>query len=172
MTSIERWESIDFKFTNLFDTKCIWTIFRFQIAILQQNQSVLRDELQQTVKPDESLCQQILNMGFDIELIRDALKNTSNDMQRAIENLLRMQSEGTYQNALQEVLRNLPTSTDRNAPSTSAEIQNMADEMQVSFACESKSMSSIVFHRIYSFSIDILLISGLWPFCWRHRTRR
>lgn len=96
---------------------------------------MLQNELHQTVKPDENLCQQILNMGFDIELIRQVLKNNTNDMQKAIDSLLKMQSDGTYGNILEEVLNNLPT--DPNAPSTSsmpstsAAIQDMADEMQV-----------------------------------------
>lgn len=96
---------------------------------------MLQNELHQTVKPDENLCQQILNMGFDIELIRQVLKNNTNDMQKAIDSLLKMQSDGTYGNVLEEVLKSLPT--DPNAPSTSsmpstsAAIQDMADEMQV-----------------------------------------
>lgn len=107
--------------------------------MLQDNPSVLRDELQQTVKPDESLCEQILNMGFDIELVRDALKNSSNDMQKAIENLLKMQADGSYTEALKEVLKNI--NIDPNAPSTSSmpstsqllnHIQDREEEMSVS----------------------------------------
>lgn len=96
-------------------------------------------------------------MGFDIELIREALKNTTNDMQKAIENLLRMQSDGSYQNALQDVLKNLPASSDPNAPSTSTAIQNMEDEMQVSFLCEYSSYrdcdlsNSTYYHRFQAY---------------------
>lgn len=101
---------------------------------MQENQSALRDELQQTVKPDESLCEQILNMGFDIELIREALQNSSNDMQKAIENLLKMQTDGSYTDALKEALEN--TSIDPNAPSCSTQlldrIQDHEEEMNVS----------------------------------------
>ncbi|XP_055305346.1 NEDD8 ultimate buster 1 [Sitodiplosis mosellana] len=78
------------------------------IALLQENQSILHDELLQSVKPDESLCEQIRNMGFDIEMIRQALKDTTNDMSKAIENLLQMQANGTYQDALKEVLKSVP----------------------------------------------------------------
>lgn len=105
---------------------------------MQENQSVLRDELLQSVKPDESLCEQILNMGFDIELIRNALRDTTNDMQKAIENLLKMQADGSYQDALKEVLQNVPLLENAiNQPSTSTStaqfIQNREDELEVSF---------------------------------------
>lgn len=101
----------------------------------------LRDELQQTVKPDESLCKQILNMGFDIELVREALKNTSNDMQKTIENLLKMQADGTYQDTLKDVLKNvtLLLPQQQNAgdqPSTSTAVQNLEEEMEVNFQQE------------------------------------
>lgn len=104
--------------------------------MLQENQSVLRDELLQSVKPDESLCEQILNMGFDIELIRNALRDTTNDMQKAIENLLKMQADGSYENALKEVLQNVPSLENAiNQPSTSAStaqrFQDREDELEV-----------------------------------------
>lgn len=111
--------------------------------MLQENQSSLRDELQQTVKPDESLCEQIMNMGFDIDLVREVLKNTTNDMQTAIENLLKMQADGSYENALKEALKSVPmalgalnacgpgASSSSSNPSTSTAIQNLGDEMEV-----------------------------------------
>lgn len=89
--------------------------------MLQENQSMLHQELLQSVKPDESLCEKILNMGFDIEMIREALKSTSNDMQKAIENLLKMQADGTYQDVLKNVLQHVTSSgNETNTPSTSA----------------------------------------------------
>lgn len=107
--------------------------------MLQTDQSALRTELLETVKPNEDLCEQILNMGFDIELIRQALKETTNDMQRAVENLLKMQADGSYSTALQELLQNTspsqPSSENAvNQPSTSSQIQaiqDLADETQV-----------------------------------------
>lgn len=118
--------------------------------MLQNDQTALRDELLQTVKPDESLCEQILNMGFNIELVREALKNTSNDMQKAIDSLLKMQADGTYADALKELLQNININqnsanifTDQNAPSTSSmpstsqllnRIQDHEEEMDVSNA--------------------------------------
>lgn len=105
--------------------------------MLQENQSLLRDELLQTVKPDESLCEQILNMGFDIEMIRQVLKETTNDMEKTIERLLQMQASGTYQDALKEVLENVPAALGNalNQASTSAaqSVQDREDEMEVSF---------------------------------------
>lgn len=125
--------------------------------MLQDNQSMLRDELLQTVTPDESLCEQILNMGFDIELIREALKNTTNDMQKAVENLLKMQADGSYTEALNEVLKNVNidqspsnSSGSQNAPSTSSmpstsqlldHIQNHEEEMDVSLRFNLKKLS-------------------------------
>lgn len=101
-----------------------------------QDQSLLRDELLQSVKPDESLCEQIVNMGFDIEMIREVLKETTNDMEKAIERLLQMQASGTYQDALKEVLKNAPAALGDalNQASTSAaqSVQDREDEMEVS----------------------------------------
>lgn len=96
----------------------------------------LRDELLQTVKPDETLCNEISNMGFDIELVRDALKSTTNNMQKTIENLLKMQSDGTYENAVKEILKNVQQSASNvlglDQPSTSNAVQDLTDEMDVS----------------------------------------
>lgn len=88
-------------------------------------------------------------MGFDIELVRDALKNTSNDMQKAVENLLKMQSDGTYQTALKEVIQNvaslLPQQQNaENQPSTSTAVRNLEEEMEV---CNiSASLNAIVYN--------------------------
>lgn len=87
------------------------------------------------------MCEKILNMGFDIELVREALKNSSNDMQQAIDNLLKMQADGSYGDALKVVLQNM--NIDPNAPSTSSSsmpstsqllthIQDREEEMDVS----------------------------------------
>lgn len=108
---------------------------------MQENQSVLRDELANSVTPDEALCEQIITMGFDIELIRQALKDTSNDMQKAIENLLKLQADGNYQDALKEVIQNVAALQDANQPSTSGlatfaskalkNLEEKAEEMEV-----------------------------------------
>lgn len=106
----------------------------FQIALLQENQTSLHDEFQKSVKPNESLAQQIVGMGFDIELVRQALTDTTNDMAKAIENLLKMQTDGTYQGALQEALENMSkmaSAAGINAPSTSQTVQNLQDEQEV-----------------------------------------
>lgn len=108
--------------------------FSLKIAMLQENQSILRDELQQTVQPNENLAQQIIGMGFDIELVRQALQNSTNDMQKAIENLLKMQSNGTYESALKEAIdtvSKVSLAAGVNGPSTSQAIQNLEDEQQV-----------------------------------------
>lgn len=86
--------------------------------MLQEKRSELEEEFSKTLKPDKLLCEQIASMGFDKALIESMLKNTSNDMQKTIENLLRMQTDGTYSNALQEIMNALPF--DPSMPSTSA----------------------------------------------------
>lgn len=122
--------------------------------MLQENQSLLRDELLHSVNPDESLCEQILNMGFDIEMIRQVLKETTNDMGKAIERLLQMQASGTYQGALKEVLKNAPAALGDalNQASTSAaqSLQDHEDEMEVSLIVDSNlltvnNMETIIF---------------------------
>lgn len=111
---------------------------------MQSEQSILQNELLQTVKPDESLCEQILSMGFDAELVREVLKNTTNDMQKAIENLLKMQADGTYPDALKKVLETVeanspsPSTSTSSMPSTSQQLldhmQNHEEEMQVNIS--------------------------------------
>lgn len=102
---------------------------------MQENQSVLRDELQQTVKPNENLAQLMTGMGFDIELVRQALKDSTNDMQKAVENLLKMQADGSDQGALQtalETVSNMAAAGGLNMPSTSSQaVQNLEEEQQV-----------------------------------------
>lgn len=102
---------------------------------MQENQSVLRDELQQTVKPNENLAQLMTGMGFDIELVRQALKDSTNDMQKAVENLLKMQADGSNQGALQtalETVSNMAAAGGLDMPSTSSQaVQNLEEEQQV-----------------------------------------
>lgn len=103
--------------------------------MLQENQSTLCDELHKTIEPDTRLCDIISNMGFDVELIRQALKENTNDMQKTIESLLKMQTDGTYENALKEVLKNVQSFQDAtNQPSTShaQAVQDLTDEKEVS----------------------------------------
>lgn len=132
--------------------------------MLQENQSVLRDELQQTVQPNENLAQQIIGMGFDIELVRKALQNSTNDMQKAIENLLKMQSNGSYESALKEAIETVSKvslAAGVNAPSTSQAIQNLEDEQQVNhlhtlriYSCTNR-MSKLHFQAYDRFAEDM-----------------
>lgn len=104
--------------------------------MLQQNQSTLRDELMKSVTPDEVLCEQIISMGFDIELIRQALKDTSNDMQKAIENLLKLQANGSYHDALKEVIQNATQLQD-------SVIQPSTSGSSSASACVSKALKTL-----------------------------
>lgn len=74
-------------------------------------------------------------MGFHDEMIQMALKNCTNDMEKAIESLLKMQSDGTYDSAMDELLKNMPL-INNPGPSTSAStsthhIEEAAKEMEV-----------------------------------------
>lgn len=90
--------------------------FISQILLLQSQNSELQDEFSRSIKPDENLCEKIAIMGFDMELIKSMLKETSNDVQKTIENLLKMQNDGTYENTLKELVSNLSTSDPSNPP--------------------------------------------------------
>lgn len=50
-------------------------------------------------------------MGFDIEVVRNVMKNSQNDMNKAIASLLEMQADGTYNNLLQQIRDTLPNDT-------------------------------------------------------------
>lgn len=112
--------------------------FISQILLLQNQNSELHEEFSKSIKPDESLCEKIAIMGFDMELIKSMLKETSNDAQKTIENLLKMQSDGTHENKLKELVSNLLTSNPPNPlsnplnpsmPSTSRITENIKERI-------------------------------------------
>lgn len=96
---------------------------------------MLRNELEGSIVPAKNVCEQMMAMGFDQEMVKMALKNCTNDMEKAIESLLKMQSDGSYFSAFEELLKNLPIPSDLNAgPSTSSaittELRDTANEMK------------------------------------------
>lgn len=112
--------------------------FILQILLLQNRNSELQEEFSKSIKPDENLCEKIAIMGFDMELIKSMLKETSNDFQKTIENLLKMQSDGTVENKLKEVVSNLlmsdpsnpqPNPLDPSMPSTSRITENILERI-------------------------------------------
>lgn len=94
---------------------------------MQENQSVLKEEFTNQIIPNKSIVEQMKSMGFHNDMIEMALKNVANNMDEAVEMLLRMQSSGKYE----EVLTNLILSADSasgSGPSTSA--KSFENEME------------------------------------------
>lgn len=104
--------------------------FLWQIVLLQENVSSLREELAKNIVPDKDMIEHILTMGFDIELVKQALIDNGNDLESAIEKLLKLQSNGTYSDALKAAINVAAAVIDpTNTPSTSR--SNLEDEMEV-----------------------------------------
>lgn len=106
--------------------------FISQILLLQRQNSELQEEFRDSLKPDENLCEQIALMGFDFDLIKSMLKETSNDVQKTVENLLKMQGDGT--NKLKELVSNCMQSNpsnpfDPSMPSTSRLTENIKERI-------------------------------------------
>lgn len=122
---------------NIFITnvRIIHLKFITQILLLQNRNSELQEEFTKSIKPDENLCDQIAMMGFDMELIKSMLKETSNDVHKTIETLLKMQNDGTYENKLKELVSNLLTTDPSNSrtnpsiPSTSRITENIRERI-------------------------------------------
>ncbi|CAO1386877.1 unnamed protein product [Diamesa serratosioi] len=62
------------------------------IELLQDHQTELKAELAKIIKPDKDFIDKLINLGFDAELAKTILKNTSNDLDSAIEALLDLQN--------------------------------------------------------------------------------
>lgn len=120
--------SISFQFFNCFLFNLKLTIFHHlfrQLTLLQGNQDVLKQELAKEIVPDNELCEQMLNMGFDRSIVEMALRTVANNMDDAIEILIKFQKEGKYDDTLQNLAEtlagNLNGGSDNGAgPSTSA----------------------------------------------------
>lgn len=110
---------------------------------MQEKSSELKDEFSKTVVPDKDLIAHIASMGFDNEIIKSMLKDTANDMQKTIDNLLKMQSDGTYENTLKEIINTLPL--DPSMPSTS----NALNQIREKIAEESKEAEVNFEHILY-----------------------
>lgn len=126
--SIDSWKSV----------QKIHLKYILQILLLQNRNSELQEEFSGSIKPDKSLCEKIAIMGFDMELIKSMLKETSNDVQKTIENLLKMQNDGTYENKLKDLVSTLSTSDpsnpllnplDPSMPSTSRITENIRERI-------------------------------------------
>lgn len=88
------------------------------------------------IAPNKSLREQMILMGFPAQIVDLALKNITNEsMDSAIEELMRLQSDGTYDQMLDTLLDTMDavagTSNNSNDPSTSFRKQ-MKNEKDVS----------------------------------------
>lgn len=106
-----------------------WTNVEFlcaQISLLQENQSALQEELTREIVPNHKLREQMLAMGFHAEIIDMALKNSTNHMDAAVEELLRLQADGSYEGILSNLLETASSVIDAvgnyDGPSTSSKI--------------------------------------------------
>lgn len=104
--------------------------------MLQENPDVLRQQLLDDFLPDKDAMEEMREMGFDAALIKLALRAALNDKSGAIESLVKMQSDGTYEALLNNVSNMLAdegatesaTSCDQGAvggePSSSTRLAN------------------------------------------------
>lgn len=108
-------------------------MFHFQIDMLQHNVDALASEVKNeelkvsddllnevghnfflhTPKTHESssLPAQITAIGFAPEVVQVALEQAFNNSERAIEILLKMQTDGTYDEILESLLANMPSTS-------------------------------------------------------------
>lgn len=112
-----------------------------QISLLQENQSALQEELTREIVPSKSLREQILAMGFHAEIIDMALKKCTNEKDAAVEELLRLQANGTYESVLsslsQAAASTIDLTTSQSGPSTSTSVaRDIKKESEVCPNCE------------------------------------
>lgn len=103
---------------------------------MQENQSALQDELSREIVPSSGLREKMLAMGFHAEIIDMALKNSTNQMDAAVEELLRLQADGTYEETLSKLLPSVASQIDlspsMDGPSTSSKARrDIEKESQV-----------------------------------------
>lgn len=72
--------------------------------MLQDQPEQLRQAAADDFIVDDESQRSMLTMGFNEEIIKMALQFASNDMSKAVEMLLKMQTEGTYDNLLTQIL--------------------------------------------------------------------
>lgn len=74
------------------------------------------------IVPDDNIADELVSMGFAIEIARRALQTAANDMAAAIDMLIRMQNNGLYQETLNNLLSTVGNMADAEMPSTSTDI--------------------------------------------------
>lgn len=138
-----------------------------QLNLLQGHQEALKQDLAKEIVPDDNLCEQIMNMGFDKATVDMALRNVANNMDAAIEMLLKLQNEGTYTEALEKLVDGLPIPNgDLNAagPSTSSGSKELKEKIQEKIDTHKVSLVSWNFFLVKIAATLILflhLITGI-----------
>lgn len=117
---------------------------------MHENHGILQEELNNEIIPDKSFQKEMIAMGFHPEMIKMALKNSTNLMDDAVEFLLKMQADGSYEEKLCKLLENVPgfsgDSSNNNGPSTSKIINDMKKEKEVNYR-KFYSILSLTLHK-------------------------
>lgn len=85
--------------------------------MLQNNQTLLQQKLTEDFIPDSKIVDHMVKMGFHPEIVNMSLRQAVNNMDEAVDMLLRMQGNGTYDNLLTSICG--AVSGNISAPSTS-----------------------------------------------------
>lgn len=102
------------------------------MRLLQENAAVLTAELIEEIVPNANLRKQMVEMGFHVEMIDDALRQTANIMNDAVEMLLKLQADGSYEEKLANlVTSNSACSSNEAGPSTSQKHKDHDKEIEV-----------------------------------------
>lgn len=92
--------------------------------MLQTNKTELQQKVSEDFIPDTTIVDQMTKMGFHPEIVNMSLRYAANNMNEAVEMLLRMQGEGTYENLLSSIGGG--TSSDATASSSSTSAASVA----------------------------------------------
>lgn len=104
-----------------------------QVSILQTNIAELERELLNEIVPKSDVREQMIGMGFPAEIVDFALKSADRNMDAVLEELMRLQSEGTYDEMLEKLIDAVDaaegtSSADGSKPSTSKKFKDAIEE--------------------------------------------
>lgn len=98
--------------------------------MLQEQPEQLRQSMLDDFVADTEALNTMKTMGFNEEIIKMALKASTNDMNRAVEMMLKMQNDGTYSALLSQLIDNAVSGAPTTATSStciSAALKKKAD---------------------------------------------
>lgn len=105
------------------------------ILLLHSNQDELRQELAKEIVPDKSVREQMLSMGFPIEIIDIVLSRTANDIETAMDQLLQIQANGGFD----EIQRSVASSLQAVAGCSSSSLSSLLPPSRPSTAKEKEA---------------------------------